>query len=109
MIFDNHPPIKLENCKVIAKVSRDGGSYENIGWNTFTVYQGKDNIHIVNSYNSGCDYGGGTVTHTKHLGKFKDLDTFGRFLNNQKLNEYGKFPWWASELLEKLSLVQDEG
>lgn len=102
MQFDNHPPVNFDNSEKLAKASRDGGCYDNVGWDTYTVFQG-GKIHLVHSYNSGCDYGSGTTTNRAHLGIFGTREELVAFLVSKTDGGSDDVPQWAAnELLEQL-------
>ena len=106
MQFDNHPPVNFESARKLAKASSDGGCYDGIGWDTYIVFQGK-RLHLVHSYNSGCDYGRGTHTDREHMGVFDDREALIAFLLDQRTDE-GIVPWWVNDLLDDLNYVGEE-
>lgn len=78
-IFDNHSPIDLSKAQEMAKASRDGGRYRDVGHDTYQVMQGKS-IHLIHSYSSGCEYNGRVDRLRLHLGKFADAESLVEFL-----------------------------
>ena len=106
MIFCNRPPIALEAAKELADAQRDGGHYDGIGYDSYTVYQGKK-LHLVHSYSTGCEYNHKVDRSCTHLGAFADLDALVAFLIAQATPDNG-MPWWASKLLEKLGVPGEE-
>jgi hypothetical protein len=106
MLFDNRPPINLDNAEKLAEVGRDGGAYHGIGHNCYTVHQGKK-LHLVHDYSSGCEYNN-RVDHTcEHLGMFADVAALAEWLRKQPVAE-GRYPWWCSELLDTLKVPAEE-
>lgn len=64
--FNNHTPINLKAAKVQAIARWDGGRYEGIGYNEFTVFEGK-RWHLIHQESSGCEYNGRVDSLCEHL------------------------------------------
>jgi len=95
MIFDNHPPIDLRAANKIASASADGGVYDGIGYDTYSVVQGR-RIHLYHSEPSGCEYNNQAYRSRMWLGAWATTEDLINWLVAQPTT------WWTNALLKGL-------
>lgn len=102
MKFDNHTPVNLSAAEKVATACKDGGCYDGVGTDRYTIYKGK-NWHLIHYYSSGCEYNNKVDSDNTYKGCFATKE--GLIL---KLLEESP-SWWSDELLEEMGYTGEEG